>query len=73
MTREELDQALLIAHTTNDTAQLVVLYQKAFELERNHDPDAGYYYLTQAYVYALDIDHSDASNIEPLLKKSGRL
>lgn len=85
MTKAELDVALLKAHaqnasndsgvaSSNDiTYQLADLYYQAYELTITEDPNAGYFYLSNAYVYALESDHSNTEYIEMTLTNAGRL
>ena len=78
MTESELNTALLKAHAdANDGLdvfdQLVELYYKAYQMTVNKNANAGYFYLTNAYVYALDSDHNLANHIEKTLNKAGRL
>ena len=78
MTREELNEALLDAHKAaaldSDALHgLVDLYHQAFELNASDNPSAGFFYLTNAYVYALESDHKKADVLESLLRANGRL
>ena len=78
MTKDELNTALLSAHTNatnahNKTYQLADLYYRAYELMIDEDATAGYFYLSNAYVYALESDHSNVNHIETVLKNAGRL
>jgi len=63
----------LQAHKENDLAQLVVLYRQVFELYQQDNPDAAYFYLSNAYVFALDNNHRDAEAIANILRAAGRL
>ena len=52
---QSLQQALLLAHEQNNCADLIDLYtDAATHLETKGDIDAACFYLTQAYVYAMD-------------------
>ena len=78
MSLAELDNALLAAHdraanNPSQVVQLVDLYRKAYSLTLEKNETAAYFYLTNAYVYALDTDHPKCSEIELLLIESGRL
>lgn len=78
MSLAELDNALLVAHdrAANDptqVVQLVDLYREAYSLTLETNATAAYFYLTNAYVYALDTDHPKCSEIESLLEEAGRL
>lgn len=52
---------MLDAHERNDKAALVQLYTQAADIAEKHaDADAARFYLTQAYVFALDTgSHED--------------
>ena len=51
----ELDEQLLSAHARDDKESLVSLYKRAAgAAESRHDPEAARFYLTHAYVFALD-------------------
>jgi hypothetical protein len=65
-----LDAQLLAAHATNDTAQLVNLYTQAADAAGNIDTAC--FYLTHAYVFALEIGHSNTETLRARLVKHGR-
>lgn len=69
----ELHTALLRAHEQNDLKQLVILYRKAgmSRLDTN-DVDAGCFYLTHAYIFALEAGLSLAKEIHGTLVAHGR-
>jgi len=68
-----LDQALLAAHDSGDFPELVRLYRLAGETAlRGGDADAGCFYLTHAYVYALDCGDDAADELKALLVAHGR-
>ena len=73
MERAELNAALLGAHDRNDKETLVTLYRKAGQnfLDAG-EIDAGCFYLTQAYIFALDTDHDTAPDLHRLLVTHGR-
>lgn len=78
MTKAELNSALLLAHELNSNSEdkaltLVSLYRQAYELSVNENTDAAYFYLTNAYVYALESDHVDVEQIANTLRQAGRL
>lgn len=50
--RTDLDQRLLAAHAADDRAALIALYTEASESTEH--PVARNFYLTHAYVYALE-------------------
>jgi len=68
--RAELDAALLAAHTAGDKRALVGLYAQAAEGAGSRD--AAGFYLTHAYVFALDCGHADARALHARLKAEGR-
>jgi hypothetical protein len=68
-----LNKALLIAHDTGDRAALVQLYQQAGEQhEAAGDIDAACFYLTHAYVFALEAGFGQADAIKAKLIRYGR-
>jgi hypothetical protein len=50
---KSLDAQLLAAHDTNDTVTLIDLYTQA--ADQSADIDATCFYLTHAYVFALEL------------------
>ena len=73
MTDAELDEALLKAHEKNDTQKLITLYRQAglSRLQVN-DVDAGCFYLTHAYIFALEAGAPDAKELHQILITHGR-
>jgi len=68
-----LDASMLAAHAAGDMQALVRLYkQAANRREADADIDAACFYLTHAYVFALDIGHDDALDLHKRLKRYGR-
>lgn len=65
-----LDARLLAAHAAGDTSALVALYAEA--AQQAQDEDAAAFFLTHAYVYALDVGHPDASALHAQLVAMGR-
>ncbi|MBR9842794.1 MAG: hypothetical protein GYB25_06505 [Rhodobacteraceae bacterium] len=65
-----LDTRLLAAHETGDRRSLVALYREAAE-GANADEARGFY-LTHAYVYALEEGHPMARDLHALLCAMGR-
>ena len=65
-----LDTALLAAHETGDLAALVGLYHQA-AIEANAEDAAGFY-LTHAYVFALERGDTRAETIRAELIRLGR-
>jgi hypothetical protein len=68
-----LDTSMLVAHDAGDISALVDLYQQAAELrEASGDIEAACFYLTHAYVFALDLGRDDAVDLYGRLKDHGR-
>ena len=65
----ELDAALLAAHASDDKAALVDLYRQA--ADNADDPQAVSFYLTHAYVFALETAHSSAAKLRARLVEMG--
>ncbi|MDJ0826769.1 MAG: hypothetical protein QNJ16_14820 [Rhodobacter sp.] len=61
---------MLEAHARDDHRALVSLYTQAAEVTGDHD--AACFFLTQAYVFALDTGHSAASGLRRRLVVAGR-
>ncbi len=70
MRQEALDTRLLAAHETGDRPSLVSLYREAAETA-NADEARGFY-LTHAYVYALESGHHLAPDLHAMLRAMGR-
>lgn len=66
----DLDGKLLAAHDTGDAAALIQLYQQAADAAAT--VDAACFYLTHAYVFALEADHPDVDLIRARLVAEGR-
>ena len=66
-----LDDALIAAHLHGDGAALVQLYRQA--ADETADLDAACFYLTHAYVFALETDHPLADDIHGRLAREGRV
>ena len=67
---DDLDQRLLAAHDTDDHKALVGLYTLAADAAS--DLDAACFYLTHAYIYALEQNHPDADTLRARLRDYGR-
>jgi hypothetical protein len=67
---QDLNQRLLDAHARHDRAALVQLYKDASD--HSNSEDAKYFYLTHAYIFALDSGHPLTSELHALLKTAGR-
>ena len=65
-----LDEQLLAAHASQDIPALVQLYLDAAEIAPN-DAARGFY-LTHAYVFALEINHPTKDDIHATLCAYGR-
>ena len=66
----DLDDRLLAAHARGDRAALVTLYCKAAEAAQ--EDEARYFYLTHAYVHALEDGHPQAPALRARLVAAGR-
>ena len=68
-----LDQQLLSAHEQNDYPALVTLYAKAADQqEQSGNIDAACFYLTHAYVFALQEGMAEARVLHQRLVSFGR-
>ena len=71
--RAQLDAALLAAHAAGDGAALARLYTDAADMaKRAGDTDAACFFLTQAYVFALDFALPEAGALHARLLRHGR-
>ncbi|MGZ2257719.1 hypothetical protein [Roseobacter sp. A03A-229] len=66
----DLDARLLAAHEADDRTALVQLYSEAADLAESDDARA--FYLTHAYVFALDIGAAQAETLRQALVALGR-
>lgn len=66
-----LDDQLLTAHAKGDHARLVTLYAQA--ADQTSDIDAACFYLTHAYVFALELGHKDIPTLHARLAQYGRV
>lgn len=66
----DLDARLLAAHAEQDRAALVALYQEA--ADQASDPGAAGFYLTHAYVWALELGDPAAGQLRARLVAQGR-
>lgn len=72
--RAALDATLLAAHDEGDPARLSQLYERAADaLTKAGDTDAACFFLTQAYVFALEAGAPQADELKRLLKARGRI
>lgn len=65
-----LEARLLGAHAKNDRHALVGLYAEAGD--RAHGVDARCFYLTQAYIFALEVGHVMRADLHARLVLEGR-
>ncbi|MGJ8622158.1 MAG: hypothetical protein ACSHW1_05220 [Yoonia sp.] len=68
---DALDARLLDAHARDDRAGLVTLYAEA--ADASPDIDAACFYLTHAYIYALEMNHHAVTALHARLKQHGRV
>ncbi|MEM7296339.1 MAG: hypothetical protein AAF330_06930 [Pseudomonadota bacterium] len=68
--REPLDVRLLKAHAEKDREALVTLYAQA--ADQTETEDARAFYLTHAYVFALETGHPETRAINTRLVALGR-
>lgn len=66
----DLDTRLLAAHARGDRAALVALYAEA--AEGAAEEQAHYFYLTHAYIFALEAGHAQAPALRARLVAAGR-
>ncbi|MDX2485641.1 MAG: hypothetical protein QNK42_18510 [Pseudodonghicola sp.] len=66
----DLDTRLLAAHARGDQSALVSLYLEAAD-SAGQDQVHGFF-LTQAYVYALEVGHAEAPTLRARLVAAGR-
>ncbi len=68
-----LDARLLAAHAAGDAAALAALYAEAGDrAEARGAVDAACFFLTQAYVFALEAGHAAAATLHARLVAHGR-
>ncbi len=73
MEQEDLDTALLAAHAANDASELIRLYTMAGDRsEQRQDVDAACFYLTHAFVFALEAGTPEARDLNKRLADQGR-
>ncbi len=69
----DLDERLLAAHASADVQKLVALYTEAADrCEIDGDVDAACFYLTHAFVFALQVGAEDAIVLQQRLYHHGR-
>lgn len=67
----DLNDRLLAAHQKDDRAALVSLYTEA--ADQAADLDTRCFFLTHAYVFALEMNHPDQSILKDRLVAAGRI
>ena len=73
MNFDELNAALLAAHKVGDAAKLVELYMLAGEMMVECGRiEEGCFFLTQSYVYALELGLPAADSVQAILVGLGR-
>ncbi|MBU2993666.1 hypothetical protein Q4555_12490 [Octadecabacter sp. 1_MG-2023] len=68
---KDLDAQLLKAHAQDDKAALVALYEQAADAAASLD--GACFYLTHAYIFALELDHWNAKHLHARLAMHGRI
>ncbi|MEN8895434.1 MAG: hypothetical protein ABF248_05015 [Yoonia sp.] len=66
-----LDAQLLNAHARGDQPALVTLYARA--ADEAADVDSACFYLTHAYIFALELGHADTATLHARLAAHGRV
>ena len=70
----QLESALLAAHSSGDSAALVELYSRAAKLaQEEQDTDRAGFYLTHAWIFALECGHCQADALREDLRAQGRV
>ncbi len=69
---KSLSTQLLAAHATGDNAALVRLYTAAADQVEQQDIDAACFYLTHAYVFALETNDATCPTLRARLIAHGR-
>lgn len=67
---DELDARILAAHAEGDRAALIRLYTQAADMTQ--DVDASCFFLTYAYIFALEAGAPEAATLHTRLKALGR-
>ncbi|MCF2872246.1 hypothetical protein L0664_14315 [Octadecabacter sp. G9-8] len=66
-----LDDDLIAAHAVGDRAALVRLY--TYAADQTDTTDAACFYLTHAYIFALELGHEDTAKLHARLARHGRV
>ncbi|MBT8414362.1 MAG: hypothetical protein KJO30_08540 [Boseongicola sp.] len=73
MTLASLQDALLSAHATDDRRALVMLYLEAANLSKaSQDVEKECFFLTHAWIFALETDHELSDDLRARLERYGR-
>jgi hypothetical protein len=67
----DLHTQLLAAHASGHKPALVTLYTAA--ADQAGSVDAACFYLTHAYIFALDLGHADTAHLHARLAEHGRV
>ncbi|MEL6316661.1 MAG: hypothetical protein AAFR16_03365 [Pseudomonadota bacterium] len=70
--RDAINAALLAAHAEHDRSALIRCYAEAADLVAEQDFDAAAFYLTHAYVFALEAGDPRAAALRARLVAAGR-
>jgi len=68
---DQLHRDLLAAHAAGDHPALVTLYTKA--ADSAPDLDTACFFLTHAYIFALELGHKDTATLHARLAEHGRV
>lgn len=68
----DVNAALLAAHKAHDLATLIQLYTQAADDKEAEDPNAACFFLTHAFVFALELGDPRAQIINARLVSYGR-
>ncbi|MEM1236309.1 MAG: hypothetical protein AAGI10_05000 [Pseudomonadota bacterium] len=71
MTPSELHEELLAAHVAGDGQKMVELYTTA--ANQTDDTDEEMFFLTHAFIFALEAGHPTADELRARLKAQGRI
>ncbi len=67
---KSLDDRMISAHAAQDRMALIKLYREA--ADSVNDRDASCFFLTHAYIFALEAGATEAQNLHARLKAQGR-
>ena len=70
----DLEDAILSAYAAEDQVELIRLYRRAADIaEAENDIDQAAFFLTYAWIYALELGHEDATKLCQRLADWGRV